>query len=89
MPQVFRELHDQFTARYPRICTLSDDKIDNGVWSDGPLWNEFGHRAAALRMSYSRVGEVLPFLVRTANALSLIVFDWVVQLSTVRGQRPE
>jgi len=45
-------------------------------WSDGPLWNDFGHCAAGLGMTWSRVEEVLPFLVRTANSLGLTVFDW-------------
>ena len=76
-PPVFRELHDQLTARYPCICTLPDDRVDeDGLWSDGPLWNDFGHRAAVLGMIYSRVEEVLPFLVRTANDLGLTVVDW-------------
>ena len=76
-PVVFRQLHDALTARYPCICTLPDDKVDEeGVWSDGPLWNDFGHRAAVLGMTWSRVEEVLPFLVLTANSLGLTVFDW-------------
>jgi hypothetical protein len=76
VPPVFRELHDRLIARYPCICTLPDDEVDDGVWSDGPLWNNFGHRAAVLGMSYSRVETALPFLVETANALGLVVFDW-------------
>jgi len=76
VPPVFRELHDQLTARYPCICTLPDDQVDDGVWSDGPLWNDFGHRAAVLGITWSRVEEVLPFLIRTANGLGLTVFDW-------------
>jgi hypothetical protein len=87
VPTVFRELHDQLTARYPCICTLPDDKVDDGVWSDGPLWNNFGHRAGVLGMSYSRVDVVLPFLVRTANALGLTVFDWG-GLTIYRPQEP-
>jgi hypothetical protein len=75
-PEVFKELHDRLTAKYPCICALSDDQVDEGVWSDGPLWNNFGHRAAVLGMIYPRVEEVLPFLVRIANALGLAVFDW-------------
>jgi hypothetical protein len=75
-PAVFKKLHDRLTAKYPCICTLSDDEVDDGVWSDGPLWNNFGHRAAVLGMIYPRVEEVLPFLVETANALGLVVFDW-------------
>lgn len=39
-PLVFRTLHDQLTARYPCLSSLSDDEIDDGVWSDGPLWND-------------------------------------------------
>jgi len=50
--------------------------VGNGVWSDGPLWYNFGHRAAVLGMTYPRVEEVLPFLVETANELGLVVFDW-------------
>jgi len=76
VPQVFRELHDKLTMRYPCICTLPDDKVDEGVWSDGPLWNNFGHRVAVLGISYSRVEVVLPFVVQTANSLGLTVFDW-------------
>jgi hypothetical protein len=76
-PEVFRGLHNRLTRRYPCICTLSDDRVDDdGVWSDGPLWNDFGHRAAVLGMVYSRVEEGLPFLVETANDLGLVVFDW-------------
>jgi hypothetical protein len=75
-PQVFRELHDALTARYPCICTLPDDRVDEGVWSDGPLWNNFGSRVAVLGITWSRVEEVLPFLIQTANSLGLTVFDW-------------
>lgn len=75
-PAVFQELHDRLTARYPCMCSVPDDEIDDTVWSDGPLINNFGYRAAVLGMSYSRVEEVLPFLVETANALGLVVFDW-------------
>ena len=75
-PEVFRELYERLTAKYPCICTLSDDEVDDGVWSDGPLWNNFGHRAAVLGMVYSRVEEALPFLVKTATDLGLVVFDW-------------
>jgi hypothetical protein len=69
-PQVFRELHDLLTAKYPCNCTLPEDRLEEeGVWSDGLLWNDFGHCAAVLGMTWSRVQEVLPFLVRTANSL--------------------
>ena len=83
-PDVFQELHDRLTARYPCMCSVPDDEIDDTVWSDGPLINNFGHRAAVLGISYSRVEEVLPFLVETSNALGLVVFDWAAE-SVYRG----
>jgi hypothetical protein len=77
VPPVFRTLHDRLTARYRCICSLPDESVDDeGVWSDGPLWNDFGHRAAVLGMVFSRVEEVLPFVADTANELGLTVFDW-------------
>jgi hypothetical protein len=79
-PAVFQELHDQLTAIYPCMCAVSEDEIDNTVWSDGPLINNFGHRVAFLGISYSRVEEVLPFLVERANALGLTVLDWATQI---------
>lgn len=76
-PAVFRTLHDQLTAKYPCICDLDDDSVDEqGVWSDGPLWNNFGARAAVLGLIYSRVDEVLPFVIESATALGLTVFEW-------------
>jgi len=79
VPAEFRELHDRLTARYPCICDLPDDEVDNGVWSDGPLINDFGHRAAVVGMVYPRVDDVLPFLVKTANGLGMVVFDWATK----------
>jgi hypothetical protein len=75
-PAVFQDLHDRLTARYPCMCSVPDDQIDDTVWSDGPLIDNFLHRAAVLGISYSRVDEVLPFLIATANKLDLVVFDW-------------
>jgi len=74
-PAVFQKLHDRLTAKYPCICSLSDDEVDDGVWSDGPLINNFSHRAAELGISFSKVDEVMPFIVTTANDLGLVVFD--------------
>jgi hypothetical protein len=79
-PQAFRELHDELTARYPCLCSLTDDQIDDGVWSDGPLWNNFRHAAAVLGIIYPRVNEVLPFLIETATSRGLSVFDWATAL---------
>lgn len=65
-----RELHDRVTARYP--CITVDD---SGPWSDGPLINNFGRDIATVGISYSRVGEVLPFLIRAANEMGFWVLD--------------
>ena len=75
-PTIFQELHDRLTARHPCMCAVPDDMIDYTVWSDGPLINNFGHRAAVLGVSHSRAAEVLPFLFETANGLGLTVLDW-------------
>jgi hypothetical protein len=76
---VFRTLHDRLTSTFPCLSSLSDDEIDEGVWSDGPLIHNFGQRAAVLGISYSRVDEVLPFVIETANDLGLIVLDWTTE----------
>jgi len=76
IPPVFRQLHDRLTAKYPCTCSVPEDEVDDTVWSDGPLINDFLHRAAVLGIAYSRVDEVLPFLVETANDFGLVVFDW-------------
>lgn len=78
-PAVFQELHDRLTARYPCMCAVPDDQIDGTVWSDGPLINNFLQRAAVLGISHSRVEEVLSFLVETANAMGLVLFDWATK----------
>ena len=75
-PPVFRQLYEKLTAKYPCIVEVPDPSVNPGVWSDGPLWNNFGLRVAVLGMVYSRVGEALPFVIETANSLGLTVFDW-------------
>jgi hypothetical protein len=72
---VFQELHDQLTARYPCPLSLPPDQKDEDVWTDGPLIGCFENGAAVLGIRPARVDEVLPFLIRTANALGLAVFD--------------
>jgi hypothetical protein len=79
VPDALQQLHDRLTARWPCICSLPDDEADDGVWSDGPLINNFGQRAAVLGMVYSRVGEVLPLLIERANSMGMVVFDWATQ----------
>ena len=75
VPQVFHTLIDRLTARYPCICDLPDERVDDGAWSDGPLRNNAGHAVTVLGLAPPRVHEVQPFLVETANSLGLVVFD--------------
>ncbi|MFO0952454.1 MAG: hypothetical protein U0835_15160 [Isosphaeraceae bacterium] len=75
VPSVFHTLIDRLTERYPCICDLPDDLVDDGVWSDGPLRDNAGHAFTHLGVSWPRVDEVRPFVVETANALGLVVFD--------------
>ena len=77
-PAVFRKLHDRLTARFPLLTSLPEDKVDESVWSGGPLWTNFGKRVGVLNMVYSRVEEALPFIIETATSLGLPVFDMSV-----------
>jgi hypothetical protein len=75
MPACFAKLYEELTHRFPCICDLPDERVDDGVWSDGPLRNNFGREYAQLAMVFSRVDEVLPFLIDSATRLGLTVFD--------------
>jgi hypothetical protein len=74
-PAVFNELIDKLTAKYPCICDLPDDKVDEGVWSDGPLRPRSYHRAIVLGLS-RKIEKVMPFVIKTATGLGLTVLDW-------------
>jgi hypothetical protein len=65
-----QELHRRLTARYP--CITQDP---DGPWSDGPLINNFGQHSATLGISYSRVDDVLPFVIGEATTMGFWVFD--------------
>ena len=75
---VLKELHDELTSKYPCICDLSDEEIDNDVWSDGPLIDNFSYDLAMVAMPFSVVEEVAPFVVETANKPGVIVFDLLI-----------
>lgn len=75
VPQVFHQLIDRLTERYPCLCDLTDDEVDDGAWSDGPLRNNATHAITILGIASPQVEEVQPFVVRTANELGLVVFD--------------
>jgi hypothetical protein len=60
----------QLTARYPCLTEHPDSP-----WSDGPLINNFGDKLATIGIITERISEVLPFVIETATAMGLTVFD--------------
>ena len=77
----FVTIHDELTARFPCLCNMPDDDIDDRVWSDGPLINNFGEQVAVIGFSYSTVETVLPFVIEVAHKYGATVFDG--QTSTI------
>ena len=72
----FVAVHAELTARFPCICDLPDDLVDEGVWSDGPLINNFGAQQAVIGFMFSSVETVLPFVIEVARKHRITVFDW-------------
>jgi hypothetical protein len=72
----FVAVHAELTARFPCRSELPDDQIDDGVWSDWPLINNFGEREAVIGLVYSAVETVRPFVIEVANKHGVTVFDW-------------
>ena len=70
LPESVQELYRRLTDRFPCISESPE-----GPWADGPLLRNFGHDLTILAISFSRVEEVLPFLISTANDLGFVVFD--------------
>ncbi|AWH88357.1 hypothetical protein [Limnobaculum parvum] len=72
---ILLELHKVLTARYPCLCDCSDDEVDDCPSADGPMINNFNHDMGMLAISFSRVDEVVPFIIEAALALNIIVAD--------------
>lgn len=73
----FVDLHAALTARYPCLCSYADDDpdMDNSPWADGPMMGNFAHEMGMLAISFSRVDEVVPFIIAEANARGITVAD--------------
>ncbi|HAT30697.1 MAG TPA: hypothetical protein DCW29_07545 [Janthinobacterium sp.] len=93
--------HSAITQQFPCLSTCSDDAaLEQCVWSDGPLLNNFSGDMGTIAIS-SRVGEVLPAILRLAPELGLTVADQqrdkihrppgfrVVLLGTKEGWNPD
>ncbi len=73
---VFVEFHKRVTAVYPCICDLPDDLLDDGVWSDGPLINNFKVKVPVIGFVYRKVAEAAPTVIQMALDAGLSVMDW-------------
>lgn len=71
----FVDLIRKLTEKYPCISDLPDDKVDDGVWSDGPLVNNAGDKITTIGVVYSQVENVIPFVIEVSNNLGFVVFD--------------
>ena len=68
-------LASRLVARYPDICDLAEDD-DQGVWSDGPLATNARAPVFGLGVQTHASVEVVPFVIETARALGLLVYDF-------------
>lgn len=68
--------YQEISHIYPCLCELSDDEIDDSVWCDGPLMNNFMTKVPVIGFVYSKVDEALPVVIRLANNLGISVLDW-------------
>jgi hypothetical protein len=93
----FIELAKLLTQRYPcRSQMAGDEDDDQGVWHDEPLDGISPNPVLALGILSDYVIEVMPFVVETANALGLTVYDTQAgecylpsgQVLTMPGQAP-
>ncbi len=82
----FVELARQLTSRYPCI-TVQDDEDGEVAWSDGPLDGRSDSPVYVLGLQAGMLGEVHPFVVSSANALGLIVYDMQAAEAYLPGGR--
>lgn len=67
----------RLTTRYPCICSAEAKELPESewAWSDGPLNGHTTSALLSLGVTTRHLDEVLPFVVVSANALRLNVFD--------------
>lgn len=73
----FVALVQRLTTRYPCICSAEAEELPESewAWSDGPLNGHTTSALLSLGAATRHLDEVLPFVVVSANALRLNVFD--------------
>ncbi len=72
----FIDLINKFLTKYPCICNLTDNELEEGVWSDGPLIDNAGENVTTLGLVNSSVENTLKFVIETSNNLGFVVFDY-------------
>ena len=73
---IYKDFHSEITKKFPCLCELSDDEIDEGIWSDGPLIDNFTTKAPVIGFSYSKVEEAFPEVGKIALSMGLSILDW-------------
>jgi hypothetical protein len=73
---VFQRFYDEVTKLYPCLLSLSDDELEQGVWSDGPLINNFKVKVPVVGFVYSKAQEAAPAVCHLALSMGLSILDW-------------
>jgi len=68
--------YEAVTELFPCICDLPSNSIDSGIWSDGPLINNFTVEVPVIGISYEKVENALPVVRELALSMGLSVLDW-------------
>jgi hypothetical protein len=63
------------TAEYPDLTDLAADKVDDGVWADGPLIGNASGPFCYIGIVWSRAESVAPVVARIAAERKLVCFD--------------
>lgn len=73
----YREFLKSIQTSYPCLCSYADNdpSVEESPWADGPLINNFNHTMGMLAIVFSKVNEVLPFIIETAKRFNITVAD--------------
>ena len=72
---IFQRLHDALVERFPCLTMLPEHEWEDAAWVDGPLIKGFSHDLALVAFHFTRVEDVMPFVVETALKVGCSVFD--------------
>lgn len=74
--EAYLNFYNQLIKTYPCLCSVADEEVDNSIWSDGPLINNFTVKTPVIGFVYSKVDEALPIVIDLALKHGLSVLDW-------------